>query len=350
MTEPNIPGGSAEAELRNLFHGAVSSLEPSEDALDRLRYAVPRRRARKRRALIGAAVAVVLAGAAGIPAALQLTSGQGASQGTKTVAGHGQGTDGETDGGDPNLAKPGGGKGKASKSPGKGKGSPEPGKPDPKDTQDPHPRDNGTSGTAPGGGDPSTGKPSGKGKTVPLPPASAPAAPQCSPNQLGAVADTQTPDADGKVYGSFRVTNVSSQGCVVTGVGVVTAVGAGSGGSGSVPVVRHTENDPASGLTPPSSSAESLMLPPNTAYEVQFAWVPNEDPCPGGTPDSTRTAGTGTDGGAEGATGTDTLNGQTGEGLSVSHTAQPGAPETRTTIPSACGTGTVYRTGVIPVA
>ncbi|MEV7614799.1 hypothetical protein [Streptomyces sp. NPDC089799] len=349
MTEPNNRGTSAEAELRDLFHGAVSSLEPSEDALDRLRHAVPRRRARKRRALIGAAVAVVLAGA-GIPTVLQLTSGQDAGRGTKTVAGHGQGTDGENDDGDPNLAKPGGGKGKSSKSPGKGKGSPEPGKPDPKDSQAPHPQESGTSGTAPGGGDPSAGKPSGKAKPRPVPPASAPPAPTCRANQLGAVADTQTPDADGKVYGSFRVTNVSSQGCVVTGSGVVTAVTAGSGSPGSVPVVRHTDNDPASGLTPPSSSAESLMLPPNTAYEVQFAWVPNEDPCPGGTPDSSRSEGTGSDAGAEGATGTDTQDGQTGGGLAVSHTAQPGAPETRTTIPSACGTGTVYRTGVIPVA
>ncbi|MEU7607087.1 hypothetical protein AB0B44_40650, partial [Streptomyces sp. NPDC041003] len=49
MDDHTQPGGASEEEaLRGLFHGAVEGLQPSADALERLRHAVPARRARKR--------------------------------------------------------------------------------------------------------------------------------------------------------------------------------------------------------------------------------------------------------------------------------------------------------------
>ncbi|MER5935058.1 hypothetical protein [Streptomyces sp. NPDC002054] len=376
-----VAGGGAggvaaeELALRSMLQGAVGGLEPSEDALERLRVAVPRRRARKRQALIGASAMVVLAGA-GIPTLLHLTGSPDQARDTAAVAGHGHDSAGQTGGlaGDPNLARPGLGKSKSPKPSTKGKGG--------KDTEDgeageskpdrgkgqPEPPERGsaaTGGTSGSAGASSGGTATGKGKGKrPKPPAAGAAAPACSAGQLGAVSDTRTPDADGKVYGTFRVTNLSGQGCVVSGAGSLTVAPApGSPGQPLVPVVAHTEDDPATGLPPASAAAPSLMLTPNTAYEVQFAWVPATESCPATTTTTTTPpAQTGADtpgeppagatGSADGVTDSDPLDGGSTPattGLEVTHTAEPGAPVAQTSIPSACGSGTIYATGVIPV-
>ena len=56
--------------------------------------------------------------------------------------------------------------------------------------------------------------------------------------------------------------------------------------------VQHTAGDAAAGLPDPSQEAGTVLLKPAMAYEVQFAWVP-EDTCPtsGGTPTPTPTDG-----------------------------------------------------------
>lgn len=193
----------------------------------------------------------------------------------------------------------------------------------------------------------------------PLPPVAAPGVPGCGADQLGVVGSARAPETDGRVYGSFRVTNVSAQGCAVNGQDTLTAAAAPGTGAGSGPgvaVVGHTAGDPASGLLPdPAAAAPALVLPPNTAYEVRFAWVPSGQTCApantgtGGKPPQTEPAG------ATGGTGSGpVVEPQAGaspapSGVAVSHTPQSGATTTRTTIPEACG-GTVYRTGAIPLS
>ncbi|QES52477.1 hypothetical protein DEJ50_17660 [Streptomyces venezuelae] len=360
--------------MRSMFQGAVGGLEPAEDALERLRIAVPRRRARKRQALVGAAAMVVLAGV-GVPTLMHLTGSPDQARDTAAVAGHGQDSSGQTAGtaGDPNLARPGLGKSKSPKPADKGKGGrdaedeeagedkPDRGKGRPEAPEPGSAPTGGASGSAgASAGDAPTGKAKGK---RPKPPAAGASAPACSAGQLGAVADTRTPDADGKVYGTFRVTNLSGQGCVVSAAGSLTVAPApGSPGQPLVPVVEHTEDDPATGLPPASAAAASLMLTPNTAYEVQFAWVPATEGCPAVPPtngpsdqsgaQAPAETPTGATGGADGVTDSDPLDGGAtpgSTGLEVTHTAEPGAPVAQTSIPSACGSGTVYTTGVIPV-
>ncbi|MDX3534334.1 hypothetical protein PV721_08115 [Streptomyces sp. MB09-01] len=359
MDDHTQPGGASEEEaLRGLLHGAVEGLQPSAGALERLRHAVPARRARKRQALVGAAAVALLAGTA-IPALMHLAGREGTATDHAAMAGHGEHT------GD----KPG------------AVGS------------DPHqngsgnqPRSNRSSGSAPAvggatgqpdatlGGSPVgglTAGPSGTGSagasagttgsvagTGPLPPVAAPGVPGCGVDQLGVVGSARAPETDGKVYGSFRVTNVSAQGCAVTGqdaVSAAPAAGASAGQGSSVAVVGHTAGDPASGLLPdPSAEAQVLVLPPNTAYEVRFAWVPSGEACTptnpdaGGKPPQTDSAGSSGAPAQGAATEPQTGAPPVTSGVSVSHTPQPGSSTTRTTLPEACG-GTVYRTGAIPV-
>ncbi|MEV0410226.1 hypothetical protein AB0I68_05280 [Streptomyces sp. NPDC050448] len=361
MDDHTPPGGASEERaLRSLLRGAVEGLEPSEGALERLRYAVPVRRTRKRQALVGAAAAVLLAGTA-IPAALHLhiTGGEGAATDHSAMAGHDE-EPGATAGGstsDPHQ-NGAGAPSESAKTAGKGI---EPGGAGVKaDQQVGSPTGGGTAGPATAGA--SVGASAGTG---PLPPPAAPGVPGCSAEQLGVQGNAKAPEADGKVYGSFKVTNVSARGCTVIGPDSVTAasVTASAPGQGSgVTVVGHTAGDPAAGLPDPSAETPLLLLQPYTAYEVRFAWVPSAQSCPaaspdpgpkppvGGAPDS----GQRTSGAAPAATGPEPGTGGTAPdktGVAVTHTpntALPGAPTTQTTIPAACG-GTVYRTGVIPL-
>lgn len=343
------PGGASEEEaLRGMLRGAVGGLEPSEGALERLRYAVPARRTLKRQAFVGAAAVALLAGTA-IPAAMHMTAGEGTSTEHSAMAGHGAEA-----GGKPGAAPSDphqNGSGTQPRATRSGSGAPDAGgttgQPDP--TASGSPAGGVTVGPTSSGTDPGTVVGSGNG---PQPPAAAPGAPGCGAEQLGVVGSARAPEADGKVYGSFKVTNVSAQGCTVAGADTVTAAaaaGAPTGPGSGVAVVGHTAGDPASGLLPdPSAEAPVLVLQPNTAYEVRFAWVPSGEPCAAASPD----AGTKPPQGQSADTpAADPDTGATppaAPGVAVSHTLPTGSPVTRTTLPEACG-GTVYRTGAIPV-
>ncbi|MFD0267642.1 hypothetical protein ACFVGY_13735 [Streptomyces sp. NPDC127106] len=365
MDDHTRPDGAGdEQELRTLLHAAVAGLEPSAGSLDRLRSAVPARRARKRRALVGAAAAALLAGTA-LPTALHLgiTGGDGSVSDHSAMAGHGE---------EAATGAGAGGHGHVHN----GTGHP------PKQSKGTDTGPGGHGGTAAGSDPTAAGSPTGGGTAGPsaaggpggatratggpMPPVASPAAPGCSADQLGVQASARAPEADGKVYGSFTVTNVSARGCSVAGPDTVTAASVSSSPSGGAPgvtVVGHTAGDAAPGLPDPSVEAPSLVLQPYAAYEVRFAWVPSGMSCPAATPDP---AAKSPAGGApqeqlpgDGTAAVDPEAGRTGSpaaestGVAVSHTpatAVPGAPAptTRATIPAACG-GTLYRTGVIPL-
>lgn len=366
--------GGDELALRRLLHGAVEGLEPSTGALDHLRRAVPARRARKRQALVGAAAAVILLGT-GVPAFVHVAASDGASDANPVNAGHGsqvQGGTGDETGG------PAGERAAGSPSGELGAG---------KDSTDPTrtPPSAGTSASDGADGTPDLAT-------------SAPAAlPACGAGQLGvSVADAGAPGGDGTVYGTFRITNISSGDCAVDTAGTVGFATSGAADPGRISVIRHTGGGAASGLPDPSTAVGSLVLKPSGAYEVRFAWVPSET-CPvnggGGGGDGngdssgsgSGSGGDGGDGGGEGqppeptpstpseepppATG-DTATG-TAEGVAdtgtaavepqlkreegvadgsvtVTHTPGAGGPQAAATIPHACA-GTIYRTGLLPV-
>ncbi|OEJ32616.1 hypothetical protein [Streptomyces subrutilus] len=349
MDDHTAPGGASDEEaLRGLLRGAVEGLQPAEGALERLRYAVPARRTLKRQALVGAAAVALLAGTA-IPAVLHMTAGADTATAHPAMAGHGSESGGKPGGApsDPHQN----GSGSQPRATRSGGGAPDAGgttgQPDPKATGTP--AGGVTAGPSSSGTAPGTVVGSGNG---PQPPAAAPGVPGCGAEQLGVVGSARTPEADGKIYGSFKVTNVSAQGCTVTGPDTVTAAaaaGAPTGPGSGVAVVGHTAGDPASGLLPdPSAEAPVLVLQPSSAYEVRFAWVPSAEPCPSASPDAGEKPPQGQ------SSDTPVVDPDTGTtppqapGVAVSHTPPAGAPVTRTTIPEACG-GTVYRTGAIPV-
>jgi hypothetical protein len=366
MTDDHMPlGGSGEeAELRYLLRGAVEGLEPSEGALERLRYAVPLRRTRRRQALIGAAVATVLAGTA-IPATVHLTGTASEVPDHSAMAGHGE-HHGAT-GGSSSAPHQNGQGTRPRSSPSTGQGG---------DTaaaagQGAAPHTSGSpsggSSAGPADGGATAGATAGTGGLgmSPLPPAAAPGVPGCSAAQLGVAGAARSPEADGTVYGSFKVTNVSAKGCTVTGPDTVTAAtvtGPPPGRGPAVAVVGHAAGDPAKGLPDPSAETPLLLLQPNDAYEVRFAFVPSGGSCPAQSPDpqarapqnapGTLSARTG--GEAAEAGGSTTQTGATPPaqtGVAVSHTPrtpQADAPATETTVQAACP-GTVYRTGVIPL-
>ncbi|MFD7323608.1 hypothetical protein ACFV9D_21335 [Streptomyces sp. NPDC059875] len=336
------PFAGDELALRRLLHGAVADLQPSEGALDHLRRAVPVRRTRKRQAIVGFAAAAVLIGTA-VPAFVHVASSGGISADKAVNAGHGEqaqggtGTGSETgvEGGQQGMGTP------------TGAASP-------------------SQGAAEGAGKPAqsaTGETGGEGTGSKPPTDSQPdSSPVCEAGQLG-VSSVQAggPDAEGKVYGTFRIANVSGKDCVVSGGGSVGFQAQGAADSSKITVVAHTPGDAASGLPDPSQESPTLVLKPDNAYEVKFAWVPTET-CPTTPPSpdpSTSTDGAGgTSAGATGSTGdgTTTAEGATPQlgtdgtpadgSVAVSHTAEPGAPQAATTIPNACA-GTIYRTGVL---
>ncbi|MFG2618944.1 hypothetical protein ACGFXC_15175 [Streptomyces sp. NPDC048507] len=373
---PGPPGRPAPDEqgLRDLLAGAVGGLEPSEGALERLRHAVPARRARKRQALVGAAAVALLAGTV-IPAALHLGTDQGAAAGHSAMAGHGEARDGAA-GGTSSPRQNGSGDGdsgapRAARTPGTGRETGGAG-------AAASPRTSGSpSGAAVAGGSTAgatAGTTTGAGNGPQPPAGAAPGVPACTAGQLGVAGSARAPESDGRVLGSFKVTNVSARGCTVTGPDTVTAVALPvtppPARAPGVTVTGHTAGDPASGLLPdPSAEAPALVLEPNGAYEVRFAWVPSAQSCPAASPgpsskpaqggeaqtparepEGAGSAAAGAAAGADAAGGQELRTGaQGGAGVAVSHTPAAGDPVTRTTIADACG-GTVYRTGIIPQA
>ncbi|WP_395572834.1 hypothetical protein [Streptomyces sp. BK79] len=334
-----------ELALRRMLHQAVQDVEPSDGTLEHLRRAVPARRARKRQAVVGMAAAALFVGTA-VPALLHVSNSTGPGA-DPSVAGHAsQAQGGASQGKDP----AGGQSGIAGSSAGTAEG---------KETTDPKETPKGeesgaATGTAPGAG-PSASTSAG--------------IPACTSAQLGpAVASSAAPDSTGVVYGSFRVTNVSSDGCTVVGPGSVTVTPQGAADATRIGTARHAAGDAAAGLPDPSLETASLTLGAGSAYEVQFAWVPSET-CPttgGGTTggstggpspepspseDPTAAGGTTTGaGGGDAETGTTTQlvteEGPADGSVSVTYTPEGGSGSATATVSNACA-GTVYWTGVL---
>ncbi|WP_141662854.1 hypothetical protein [Streptomyces sp. Wb2n-11] len=353
-------GMSDELALRRMLRGAVEELEPSRDALEHLRKAVPARRARRRQAVVGMAAAALFVGTA-VPAFVHVANSDSAADGRPSIAGHGRDTHGGT-GWEKGVD---GGKGKrVEEKPSEKELSREEKKKQKKEKD-------ARKGSSDAGESRSTGSGGGGGGAEA--PGSVPAStPTCGASQLSVVsAGTGTPDAEGKVYGTFRVVNVSEMQCTVAGRGSVYAQPMGAADPSRINVVDHTSGDAAAGLPDPSLETTGLLLEPDMAYEVKFAWVPTDscpttnpspDPVPtdpgpdpgptGGTEDGS-TGGIGGTGkeseteqsGMEPQLGTE--DGGTADGsVSVSHTPEAGASSAAATVPNACA-GTIYRTGVL---
>ncbi|WP_079166896.1 hypothetical protein [Streptomyces oceani] len=339
--DPDPGTGPDEESLRQLMRQSVLGLEPSPAALDELRRAVPRRRARKRQVLIGA-VATVVVGAAAVPALSQgdLVPGGGSGSVRAGDERHEQsptvetGEDGGTEGGSPGEE-----------------------------------RSSGKDGRDPDHDDPSA--PSDDETPRPDVDSTVTAAATCGSEQLGGGSTVVgAPDELGRVQGSFRVVNVSGTSCQVEGDGVIGASPQGTSRAGGVQVMRHTPGDP-SGLPPAEGPAE-LVLEPGSAYVVKFSWVPDSTGASGGcadTPPPNASGGATGDGpelgGVQGGAGTpnpstsgdagDTPPDEGGEGdsgggsgsVTLSHVPeQSEAAVADTVLPNACA-GTVYRTGVL---
>ncbi|MBQ0864667.1 hypothetical protein [Streptomyces sp. RK75] len=337
---------SEEETLRELLHSSVRGIEPPADSLDRtldhLHRAVPARRAHRRQAMVGG-VAATLVAVVGVPALFYggVVPGVGGDDQPVTAAS----THGQTRGPDAGSGGSGGkdeDKHTGGKDKDKGKGD----------------KGGGSAHPAPSGGPGDSADPNESLSA---------SAPTCGSDQLGAgSAQSGVPDSSGTVYGSFRVANVSGNACTVEGEGIVGASVQGSGG-GQVVVVDHAPGDPAPGLGDPAASRDEVVLRPGQAYVVKFAFVPSgcSSPTPQGgrydgeTSGPSAGAGEGSaDGGGDsagGGTGTPgESNGGSGDPgggdaeVVVSHTPESGAPVAGTRVPGACGSGTIYRTGVIP--
>ncbi|MFF1693343.1 hypothetical protein ACFVXC_06925 [Streptomyces sp. NPDC058257] len=321
---------SDELALRRLMRTAVQEIEPNDRALERLRHAVPARRARKRQAVVGMAAAALFIGTA-IPALVHVTNSGGGSDDRPSIAGNSE----QTQGGSSEGKGPDGGE------KGEGSGS---GPSKSKDKKDEKGKKDGKGSGASSAG--ATGGPDPEG-------AASTDSAACAMDQLGnAVGSAGAPEGDGKVYGSFRIANVSSTACTVSAPGSVSTSTTGAADPGKIGIADHVAGDPAAGLPDPAQAISSLVLQPGQAYEVKFAWVPSEG-CPTDsgepTPDPTPTEGGGPDGGTPDGTEPQMMRGDGGVldgGVTVSLTAASGSPAAGTTIANACA-GTVYRTGML---
>ncbi|WP_461037477.1 hypothetical protein [Streptomyces mayteni] len=252
MNSPAKPGDGGEAEIRQLFRDAVGGLEPSAQALEQLREAVPMRRRRRRRMWLGAAASVALFGV-GAPVVMSAAEHVGGGGGEATLD---AGTD-RTAGGEP---AGGGDAGEDGSHPAGG------------DTEAPgRPGDGAeTDGQPPATGDEEGSATTRDGSEMSL------SSPTCARTQLGeARTTTESPDAEGRVYGTIRLVNVSSSPCRVAGNGELAALPMGMASADSIQIVDRTEGDRAERLPTPDETLEELVLPPGEAYEVQFAWVPS---------------------------------------------------------------------------
>ncbi|WP_435610643.1 hypothetical protein [Streptomyces sp. C10-9-1] len=338
---------SDEEALRRLLQGVVEGLQPSDGALDHLRRAVPARRARKRQALVGAAAAVLLVGTA-VPAFVHVATSDSGADTKAVTAGHGEQAQGGT-GNDPGAT---GGERDRLTLPGSG-------------VQNPGHRSPATSVPGEAPDESAADGPSGEPET---PGAQTGAPALCQGGQLGvASVETNAPGAEGKVYGTFRIANVSDAACTVEGSGEFAVEALGAADPTRVGVTGHTDGDPAGGLPAPSAGRKTLVLKPSGAYEVKFAWVPSDtcpttEPSPDPSPSESggaaggSTAGTGTGSGGDTGAGTSaegvqpqlvTEDGPADGSVAVSYVPVAGGPSAQATVPHACA-GTVYRTGMLP--
>ncbi|MGW6273172.1 hypothetical protein [Streptomyces sp. NPDC055060] len=329
-TDADANADADELALRRLMRSAVQEIEPGDHALERLRHAVPARRQRKRQAVVGMAAAALFIGTA-IPALVHVTNSGGGSDDRPSIAGNSE----QTQGGSSQGKGPDGGeKGKNSGSgPSKSK--------DKKDKKDKK-------------GDKGKGEASSGATGGPDPAGTASAdSPACTVDQLGnASGSTGGAEADGKVYGTFRIANVSGSSCTVTSPGGVSTAAAGAADPAKIVVTDHVAGDAATGLPDPSQALSSLVLQPGAAYEVKFAWVPTEA-CPTDSgepsPDPSPTEGGGSESGSPGGVEPQMVREDGGVldgSVTVSLTASQGSPAAGATIANACA-GTVYRTGML---
>ncbi|MFG3152281.1 hypothetical protein ACGF7W_09555 [Streptomyces sp. NPDC048219] len=339
---PDTPGPAGlapdELALRRMLHSAVQDMEPSDGTLDHLRRAVPARRARKRQAAVGMAAAALFIGTA-VPALVHVSNATGPGADPSVAGNASQAQGGTSQGKDP----AGGQSGIAGSS-----GQPE-GKEKSGPTETPKGEETGSAAGSATGVGPSASSPAD------LPP--------CTAQQLGpAVAGSAAPDSAGAVYGSFRVTNVSSDGCTVTGPGSVAVTPQGAADPAGIGTARHVAGDAAAALPDPSLESASLTLASGASYEVQFAWVPSEtcpttggttgggtgDPTPDPSPSEEPTATTGTSTGGDTGTTTQlvTEEGPADGSVTVTYTPEGGSGPAAVTVPDACA-GTVYWTGVL---
>ncbi|MCF3100396.1 hypothetical protein IPZ58_02210 [Streptomyces roseoverticillatus] len=248
-------GSMDEQTLRQLLQGVVEDIEPAPDSLDQIRRAVPARRTRRRQALVGAAAALILGGTA-LPAVVHVATTSDAVEGRHANTASSQHTPEEPD------AEPDGVS--------DGAGRPDEGEARNHDEKREERKEEGKKGNEP--------KPAGSSPAG-IPPAPtntfAAVSPTCDRDQLGKGSGSVGPaDRDGRVYGAFRVVNVSRAVCTVGGPGTVAASPRGSAESGRVSVVDHTPGDAATGLPDPTSEPSEVILQPGQAYEVKFAWIP----------------------------------------------------------------------------
>jgi hypothetical protein len=285
----------AEAELRGLMHGLVGELKPAPQALDRLRVAVPLRRARRRQVRTGLVAACVLAVAA-VPVALHAANASRSAGPTpanvaSTSDAHGHSAHPDSTG-SPRAGWNGGGGAASGRSGSRGR----------------------THGTGKGG-------------------SAAASAPACTAADLGTPTSAESPIGDGgQATGWFRVVNTSTAACSVgpDSAGTLSLSAQDGADPSRFSLAEHTTGD-ASGL---GAVGGTVVVKPGQAYEVQFGFAPDAVGCPAGgdtggaSPSPTPTGGTdgsgdsgstgasGSAGGSTGGTGTD--EGSSGSGSSGS--------------------------------
>ncbi|MFJ4092272.1 hypothetical protein ACIPYS_11890 [Kitasatospora sp. NPDC089913] len=318
--------------MRELMLRAVAEVQPDPAGLQRIRRAVPRRRAARRGAWTGvAAVAVV---ASFLLPALHTTDHLGLSGGPGS-SGAGSGSVSPS----PAGTLPGGSTGGAHRPPVLDSGAPTvPGSPSGSVGSEPS-AGGSSAGQQPGTFDPSPSTTDGGADT--------PVLALCTRADLGqGTAQLGAPDADGRIYGSFTMTNVSGRSCRLGGPGSVTVTGrtgaTGSSGStgadnGRIRIAFHTAGDPATGLPAPGPSAgpaagadagsNGLVLAPRAVYRVDIAWIPDPAGCPvlGGTTSPSASAGSGGASSTGGAAGGGAAGGATGGGATGSAMGNGGA-------------------------
>ncbi|WP_424888256.1 hypothetical protein [Streptomyces sp. XH2] len=334
--------GMDEQTLRQLLQGAVGDIEPAPDSLEQIRRAVPARRTRRRQALVGAAAALILGGTA-LPAVVHVATTGDAVEDRHANTASSRHTPEEPDTEPDGVSD--------------GPGRPDEGEARNHDEKREERKEEGKKGNEP--------KPAGSSPAG-IPPAPtntfAAVSPTCDRDQLGKGSGTVGPAGrDGRVYGAFRVVNVSRSVCTVGGPGTVAASPRGSAESGRVSVVDHTPGDAATGLPDPTSEPSEVILQPGQAYEVKFAWIPAGDGgsngCakPGGGASPAPSAGGGASASPAGSSAAtqqqpvvpDSPPPTPPPSIVLSHTPDVGEPAIADAkIDDACA-GTVYRTGPI---
>lgn len=316
---------SEEEVLRQLLQGTVEDLRPSPGALNHLHTAVPARRALRRNVLIGA-VASLTFGVTAVPALIHtVNTASGSTDRTENSAAQHAGHGGK-DGPSSEPTRGPGGKssgGESHRKRGKGKGAE-------KSTKSP----GRSSGGASAGSDP-TSPPAGSAASCLTAQLSQ------SPPSIGAAG------TDGKIYGSFRVVNISQKTCSIKAPGELSAAAQGGADPARVHVAPHTAGDPAGEL--PGAADQSPVLSPGSAYLVRFGWVPESGTT--GCQASSETTSGGTDGssGTEGETGGQAVQEAPEEepgSVRLSYTPAAGGPSASGQLDNVCA-GTVYYTAPV---